>query len=510
MSLIGRLKMAATAALKAFREEYVSTSVYNEGDFNDPDARKVRYDILWAQYENTVYRDIHSWARTYKTRYGLYQYIRSIYNPAYRLGEFWKAHLWGGSLDLDAEEVGALPIATYNEALRPFIAELWKWSRWDVNKDIASLHGAIYGDTILRVVDDTELQKVYLEMVYPGLVTDLEKDPFGNIKAYTIEEERLHPVNQSQAVVYKETAEREGQNVVYKTYLNDSPYAWNGEAPEWAEPYGFIPMVHIQHNDVGFDWGWSELHPARSKMHELDDLASLLSDQVRKAVHSSGYAFVGAKKPETSPTPSSYSTRRTTEKSASLGKPELGREEANAYYLPNPEARVEPVILPLEVEGFLMHVQEILKDFERDYPELKFDALRVQGEVSGRALRVARQPVETKVMQRRGNYDDGLKRVLQMAVTIGGLRNIFPGINLDSYERGALEFSFADRPVFSNDKFDDYDEELAFWEAAKMAREAGLPLEIFLARNGWSEEDLADLAANPLMQARVGLMENLQ
>jgi excisionase family DNA binding protein len=241
-----------------------------------------------------------------------------------------------------------------------------------------------------------------------------------------------------------------------------------------------------------------------------DDLASLLSDQVRKAVHSSGYAFIGTKKPDTSPTPSSYSTRRTTEKSATLGKPELGREEANAYYLPSPDARVEPIILPLEVEGYLMHIQEILKDFERDYPELKFDALRVQGEVSGRALRVARQPVETKVMQRRGAYDDGLKRALQMALSIGGLRNTFPGLNLDSYDQGALDFSFAERPVFSNDKFDDFDEELAFWEAAKMAREAGLPLEIFLARNGWSEDDLAELEANPLMQARVGLMENLQ
>lgn len=502
--------MAATAALKAFREEYVSTSVYNEEDFNDPDARKVRYDILWSQYENTVYRDIHSWARTYKTRYGLYQYIRSIYNPAYRLGEFWKAHLWGGQLDQNAEEAGALPIVADDEAIRPFIAELWKWSRWSIVKDIVSLHGAIYGDTILRVVDDTELEKVYLEMVYPGLVTDLEKDPFGNIKAYTIEEERLHPVNQSQKVTYRETAEREGQSVVYRTFLNDAPYAWNGEASEWAEPYGFIPMVHIQHNDVGFDWGWSELHPARSKMHELDDLASQLSDQVRKAIHSSGYAFIGASAPSTSPTPSSYSTRRTTEKSSSLGKPELGREEANAYYLSSPDARVEPIILPLEVEGFLMHIQEILKDFERDYPELKFDALRVQGEVSGRALRVARQPVETKVLQRRGNYDDGLKRAVQMALTIGGLRKIFEGINLDSYERGALEFEFADRPVFSNDKFDDYDEELAFWEAAKMAREAGLPLEIFLARNGWSEEDLQELADNPVMQARVGLVENLQ
>jgi len=363
-------------ALRAFREQFVSAGAFTEEEFADPEARKVRYDILWSQYENTVYRSIHSWATTYKTRYALYRYIRSVYNPAYRLGEFWKAHLWGGALDPEAGEDGCLPLETANEALRPFVAELWKWSNWATRKDIVSLQGAVYGDVILRVVDNTELGKVYIENLYPGLITELDKDPFGHIKGYTLEEERPHPIH-GRPVTYKETAERDGDNVIYRTFLNDQPFAWNDVASEWVEPYGFIPMVHIQHNDVGLGWGWSELHPARSKMHELDDLASMLSDQLRKSVNAK-WLFTGVK--ATSPDLAMETTETTA-------RPEPGREEEAALYASDPAAKAFPLVYPLDVEGALLHLQEILKDFERDYPELKFDTLRVGGEVSGRALR---------------------------------------------------------------------------------------------------------------------------
>jgi hypothetical protein len=485
-------------ALRAFREQFVSAGAFTEEEFADPEARKVRYDILWSQYENTVYRSIHSWATTYKTRYALYRFIRSVYNPAYRLGEFWKAHLWGGALDPEAGEDGCLPLETANEALRPFVAELWKWSNWATRKDIVSLQGAVYGDVILRVVDNTELGKVYIENVYPGLITDLDKDPFGHIKGYQLEEERPHPIH-GRPVTYKETAERDGDNVIYRTFLNDQPFAWNDVASEWVEPYGFIPMVHIQHNDVGLGWGWSELHPARSKMHELDDLASMLSDQLRKSVNAK-WLFTGVKATEAD------LAMETTETTA---RPEPGREEEAALYASDPAAKAFPLVYPLDVEGALLHLQEILKDFERDYPELKFDTLRVGGEVSGRALRVARQPVEVKVKQRRGNYDDGLKRAVQMALSIGGLRGLFGGINLDSYEQGGLDFEFADRGVFVTDEMDELDEQKLFWEAAKTAKEAGLPLLVYLERAGWEEDDLAMVRDSPEMQARMDMLENL-
>ena len=156
-----------------------------------------------------------------------------------------------------------------------------------------------------------------------------------------------------------------------------------------------------------------------------------------------------------------------------------------------------------------MHISALLEDFERDYPELSFEALRVSGDISGKALRIARQPAEAKVQQRRTTYDDGLKRALQMAVSIGGFRKIFKGFGLDSFDQGALDFEFAERGVFPTDPIDESEEDLAFWLAAKAAKEAGMPLPAYLELKGWEEADLQKLRDDPEFQARQALMENM-
>jgi len=473
--------MATMVGLRAFREEFITSGQtgLSDGDFNSYDARRVRYALDWAFYENTVYNKIHSWSGTYKTVKGLYKYIKNIYNPAYRLGEFYKSHIWGGALDDEAMSGGALPIVTKNELIRPAIAQLWTWSNWGINKDIITLKGAVLGDSVIRVIDDTEAKKVYLEYVDPATVASLDVDVFGNIKGYTIIETRANPAGGSNCE-YKEVVTRDGQQVIYRTYLNNSPYDWNGQAAEWAESYGFVPMVHIEHNNVGSDWGWPEIHPARSKVEVLDDLASMLTDQMRKTINPV-WLMAGMKKDENNKTikPGDASGRQ----------PEPGREQIPMLYASDPNAKPHPMVAQIDFAGVISHITEILKELERDYPELKFDALRAAGELSGTALRIARQPAETKVNQRRGNYDNALVRAQQMALTIGGLRGYagFP-FGLESYANGALNHSIGNRSVFSVDPIDKLAEDTAFWLAAKGAVEAGYPLELFLIDAGWEDD----------------------
>src|SRR5688572_23394557 len=145
MSLWGRL----VAAYKAFREPGIITDPLDDREFSKFQSRQLRYAIYWSFYENDAYRNIHTWAKQYKTEYGLYKHIRNVYNPAYRLGEFWKSHLMSGALDREAEAEGALPIETENATLRLALAQLWKWSNWQVNKDIFTLYGSLFGDVAL-------------------------------------------------------------------------------------------------------------------------------------------------------------------------------------------------------------------------------------------------------------------------------------------------------------------------------------------------------------------------
>lgn len=490
------------AAVSAFREKQVTLDMFNEDNFTDFDARRMRYQILWAFYENTAYRNVHTWATRYKADYGLYRYTRNIYNPVGRIIDFWQMHLLGGELDPEAgdgsETPSALPIVTENEALRPAIAKLWQWSNWQQKKDILGLFGPCLGDVGIKIVDDVGRNKVYLQTIHPRTIKSMVKDDFGHIKAYALEEMRDDPRNpHSPDVTYNEIVTRdENGRVFFATTLNGHPYPWNGEEAEWEIDYGFVPFVHIPHIDVDIDWGWSEVHKARSKVHEADDLVSKLDDQIRKTVDSP-WLFTGMKKPSSTPTVSGsdYSTDR----------PQPGREEIPAFYSSDPGSQAIPLVAPLDIAATSEHIASVLQDIERDYPELKLDILNFSGDISGRALAIARQPVVVKVQQRRVAYDRGGRDAQAMAIAIAGDRKVDPafnGFDLTSYDKGDLNHIIGNRPVFEKTVWDEMEMNQAFWEAAEIAvNKVGVPLESYLESQGWEPEQVRKLMRPAQRQA---------
>ena len=137
--------------IRAFRQAYVSAGSLDSADYGDVEARQFRYLLYWAFYENTIYQNVHQWSTHYRQLEGLYRYIRGIYNPSYRIGEFWRSHIWGGTLDFEAGtgeggNATAIPIITDNDKIRPAIGQVWRWSNWQTFKGICSLHGAVMGD----------------------------------------------------------------------------------------------------------------------------------------------------------------------------------------------------------------------------------------------------------------------------------------------------------------------------------------------------------------------------
>lgn len=488
-SFMNRLKLGVIA----FKEAFLTSPVVDTSDWGSQNARRMRYGKNWAWYDQTSYRNIHQWATAYRKQYALYKYIRPIYNPAYRLGEFWKTHLFGGLLDPGAGEKGAIPIFTENEALRAAIAMLWKWSRWGVQKDVLSVRGTILGDAAIRVIDDVQRGQVYLDLMYPGTIETIEKDPFGSVKGYTLLEIRDDPRGKTGTVTFEEVVSRDGDFVVWETFLNGQPYAWpentdrTGQAvATWQEPYGFVPLVVLQHNDVGLEWGWSELHPIQAKVQEVDGIASQLSDSIAKFVDPS-WLMSGTKRPESGVLVFGGAD-------ASTDRPEPGREEVNSVWV-GASGKAEAMVPTLDLEGMYLHLDSLLKEIERDMLELSSDIHTASGDASGRALRVARQPVVSKALQRRMNYDAGLVAIQQMAISIGGYRGYdgYQGFNLDSYTRGDLDHYITDRPVFEEDPLDRIEVDTAFWGAAAKAVQAGVSLEAYLREAGWDDARIAEL-----------------
>lgn len=491
------------AAINAFKEKQVVLDMFKEENFTDYDARRMRYQILWAFYENTAYRNIHTWATRYRADYALYEYTRNIYNPVGRIIDFWQMHLLGGELDPLAgdgtEQPSAMPIITENEALRPAIAQIWQWSNWQQRKDWLALVGPCLGDSAIKIIDDIARNKVYMQIIHPKTIKSIAKDDFGHIKAYTLEEERANPNNPATTtpVIYNEIVTRdENGKVFFTTTLNGTPYPWNGEEAEWSVDYGFVPFVHIPHIDVDIDYGWSEVHKIRSKVHEADDLASKLDDQIRKTVDVP-WLFTGAKKPSASPT--------TTGSDSSRDRLSPGREEVPALYSSDPNAKAIPLVSDLDIPGVSQHIATILQDIERDYPELKLDILGLSGSISGRALAIARQPTVVKVKQRRVAYDRGIRDAQAMCVAIGGDRKVdpaFAGFGLDSYERGDLDHIIGNRPVFAKTEWDDIEINREFWAAAEVAvSRVGVPLPTYLESQGWTNEQIRRLTRTNARQA---------
>lgn len=483
-----------TAAKVAFTKPVVITDPLNiDADWNDYDSRRLRYDIFWAFYENTQYDEMllsfRNWVSQYKTRFGLYKYIRPIYNPSYRLGEFWRSHIWAGStqLILDSLEYGD---SANEDLLREAIEQIWQWSNWEIKKDIVPLYGSTMGDVAILIVDDQEHKKVLFDIVHPGNLVFVEKDAMGNVKGYEIQEKRFDPqTHLERTVIYKEVAFRDNENVVFTTFLDDEPFAWNGIEASWTRPYGFVPMVIIQHNDVGLEWGWSEILPGQSKFREVDDVTSKLDDQIRKLVDS-GWLFAGVSKPTDSPVASETSLTGT----AALNRPQPGREEIPIFYGPE-GATATPLVADLEIEQVSNHIGSIIREIERDYPELRLMSLLNEdaGNISGRALEIARQPSESKVRQRRPNYYNALIRANQMAVAIAGF-NKLNQFDLNSFDAGLLDHSIGDLPIFTSGEFDTLDLLTSKITALKTLTDAGASLQQAALLVGFTEDEAAELS----------------
>jgi len=525
-SSIGR---AVASGWATFRKSYLATepdytaALYGDR-YGDRIPRLVRYAVFWAAYENslydgqvptstdsstTVYGDamVHAWAGAFKQAMGLYRYTRGILNPVNRLVEFHATHVLGGELDDAAgdgvEIKSALPILEATDAHRAAIARLWRDSNWSIEKDTLVRQGAAKGDAFLAVCDAWEDGRVYLEVIPPQEISLLSKDCFGHVKGYVRERYRDDPDSPPRTildldtpipqVLYSETAERDGDMVLYRTYRDRAPYAWDDRPQEWAVPYGFVPLWHIQHIPSGNGWGRPEAFSGLVKFCEGDEQASKLHDAVRKAVETT-WLLSGVRQQELS--------QALAQAAPTAGKTQPGRNESLTICAQDPQAKASPMLPDLNVADVTMNLRFVVEQTLQDYPELRYELIRASGDANAKALAEARKPAEAKVRARRVAYDQAVLRATQAALAIGGWRYQqtrdprladYAGFSLDSYARGQLAFRIGPRPVFEATPADRIEDETARANLVKALIDAGVPLPMALARAEWDEDSIEEI-----------------
>lgn len=353
--------MSATGAfIYTFNERNIIPA--ERFDWDDYRARLFRYALAEAFYNNTVYRDIERFSITLKHQYKLYKHIRGIYNPVYRQNELIKSKIAGGAIDWENLEKGALQIVQADPTLRAAIIQALKWSNWGVNKGLYAHQGALLGDVALKVVDDRARQKVRMEVLHPAKIKEADCDDVGNVKRVVIEYTREYadqPGAEPKDVVYTEVIDqtefvtlKDGQEFPWYKDMNGKPIS------RWPNEYGFVPLVLAKFKDVGRKWGANAFHAETSKIHEINDAASILNDAIR-IQQKTPMLLAGVKAPTSTPKmPGSLADGTATSDATAQ------RDQQNYIYA-DKEASAHSLIVPIDLSAAAANGENMLKEIGR-------------------------------------------------------------------------------------------------------------------------------------------------
>ncbi|MBD3251284.1 hypothetical protein GF380_02310 [Candidatus Uhrbacteria bacterium] len=422
-----------SAGLEAWRAGALSPSDTQYPDSWDRlEDRLTRYIDANHYFNNTVYTSIQKYAEQKKLDTGLYKHIRPIYNPVARLVGIYRAKVYGGQLDLENLESGAIPIEAADERLRDAIRQVWRWSNWGSQKTEYIDAGATFGDAPIKVVDDRERGQVRLDAMHPGLFQDVDFDDVGNVTRVVIAY-RYFDKQSKRSYWYREVIDEE----MFRTFRGDELYAYHvnlegDPVAEWPNEYGFVPVVWGKHRAVlGKQFGANSFHASYRKIDHINGLASVLHDNVRKAVNPV-WAVSGARDMKTN------LTRTERDEMLILQLPEGGS--------------INPMVATIDIAGSLAALDHSIKELEADMPELALHRIRESGNLTAPGVKAGWADAIDRIEEARGNYDSTLARAQQMAVAIGGHNGYggFEPFDLRSYERGDLEHQIAERPVIED------------------------------------------------------------
>ena len=437
--------MAARAAIITFRYPALAPhqvpGVIAKDNWDAFEYRLFRYHHYSLFYHNKVFTQLERYRTQHLKERGLYRHTRPLYNPVFRLVELEAAKAYGGALDWDDFSGGAIPLQNADDRIVEAVRQVMKWSNWGQRKTLYARNGSRFGDAVINVTTDFFSQKVRLELLHPGVVREIETGPTGFVKRAMIEYERQEP-GEDRPWLYRLEIDEDS----FATFRDGEPYAFHADPfgnlePAWPNPYGFVPLITSQSLDFGERWGGTSFHASTEKIEEANDLASILHDQIRKAVTAPWFM------------PGLTSLSQLKEETASAGDDEASAEVERSsvpVILAPKEARAEPLVAPINIADSLKTLDRLLEEIEDEIPQLSLNRMRKQGEnLTYPGVVTAYDDAISRIQEFRSNMDGGLLRALQMAISIGAYHRFegFRPFSLDSYRQGLLDFQIAERPV---------------------------------------------------------------
>lgn len=409
--------------------------IQDSGDWDLYKARMMRYYLNQRYYDNTVYSGLNRFITTLRKKLNLYRHTRAVYNPVNRAVEGVVGAVYGGRMNYTDMGNSAIPIKSEDPTELEAIKHLFQVSRMGDIKNDYVRNGAKLADSYLKVVDDDS--GVYIEAIDPRQVGRVEKDTRGNV---------------TRSLITWVTRDVNGSELHYveemtldtiRTFVMDTPPDFDsdltggvlavdddGNAMEYDNPYGFVPLVHVPFNSSSDSYGVSLAWDVRFKIDEVNSLASTLHDDISNALvplfHAKGVAK-GA---------------------LTTNQDEDSADSVRILYTQG-NAELHSLMNNIAVADNLTLIQELTNEIQTDLPIMELQSLLGMSTLTAPAVRLAMSGSIIRIEEIQSKFDETLKQVICMALSIGGMRNLYP-FKLEDYTNGTYQFYIGDRDILND------------------------------------------------------------
>jgi hypothetical protein len=408
--------------------------------------------------------------------------LKPLRNPTFRVVEFYCSHIWPGSLP------DALPIVADNAAIIPAIHQVWKWSNWGAQRQVAIRQLAMLGDLFIKVVQTVDRKQVYFQLIDAEHVTDFDTDHRGFLTRIRVDTPQIDKTGKSpREWTYTEVWDKGEQSLrVWKHDRGDAPLDQLGsvaeEVPLRSFGIDFVPFVHVQFRDVGEARGMAAIMPALDKIDEANRQATRLSQMVFRYGRPVWALSANSLDKSGRPVPAPLLSDSTGESTDSLTL-----DQDTMLRLPG-MATLQSLVPNVNYADSLAILQDTMRELQNDLPELAYYELRDLGALSGRAVRLLLSAAIARAYEVRGNAEVGLIQADEMALTMMAGAGL--GVN-GSFDAGDFSHAFAHRDVIAVDELEQAQGELAQAQATQAWTTSGMPFSEALRRvPGYSEEDI--------------------
>lgn len=375
-------------------------------------------------------------------------------------------------------------VTANSEQVAQAIEQFLKWSNFPSQKRVMVRGLALLGDMFVKVVSTRN--KVYAENIEPKYVTSFQTDYRGYVTEIRID---IPMIQDYQNYTYTEYWTKEYMATWMHRGNDATPLDQLGDPTNylWLQQLGidFVPIVWIPFKKVaGKDRGESCVGHALNKIDEVNRVTTRLHQMLYRYNKPTFVVTANAVDKNNRPLPAPVIKGKTSSEENDLDI--LSKE---IVYLPG-MSNLNSLIPNINYDSALNVIKSMESELEKDLPELRFNSLS-DSTASGKALRTILASSIDRANECKSNFVDGVKRLNEMALSIGSYMGLFAGIG--TYENGDFEHSIDLGEIFPVDN----DERAT---TLKTLTDAGVPLETAMKIAGFEEEVIVEAVASKATQ----------